>query len=127
MAFFLFWPGRFSEALYFLWVTSENPGADRDIRRDIDSVTLPGPRAQGVGVLGLCPPYSVSPRPVPLPLQHCPLGLGPGGIGHRLGAFTEGQRDRGAALGPRRLCTQQLVIRIVRCDRSKTDTNGRVN
>lgn len=51
VAHFLLWSGRFSKVLYLLWMASENPGADGDVRRDTDSVTLPGLRYRVSGAV----------------------------------------------------------------------------
>lgn len=61
VAHFLLWSGRFSRVLYLLWMTSENPGADGDVRRDTDSVTPAGLRYRVSGAVFYTPLPGVVP------------------------------------------------------------------
>lgn len=75
VAHFVLWSGRCSKVLYLLWMTSENAGADGDVRRDTDSVTLPGLRYRVSGAVFFCELYLPQASNTPPTPQCCPLGL----------------------------------------------------
>lgn len=95
-----------------LWVTSENPGADGDVRSDTYFLT-----PLGLRVGGLCPPCSdpgVCARTFP--------GRACSTAARGLGVLTEGQSDPGApgaGLCPRHPFAPASGTN----DRSKPDTN----